>query len=251
MVDIPKTSPGAPAQVASLHAGQVLHTLESLAKRIIACQRCPRLVEHRAQVSRAKKKGFESWDYWGRPLPGFGDPAARLAIIGLAPAAHGGNRTGRLFTGDASARFLVSALHETGFANQPTSEHRDDGLQLTDAYLTAAARCCPPNDKPTTQELANCSEYLAAELRALPNTRIVLALGRIAFAAYLSFLAKEAAIKTALPFKHGAFYQFGEGVPVLCVSYHPSPRNTLTGRLRRQDFLALLRKVRRALDDTP
>ncbi|MSQ11630.1 MAG: uracil-DNA glycosylase [Dehalococcoidia bacterium] len=160
-------------------------SLETLNSQIVACRRCPRLVAYRQRVARTRKPQYQHWEYWGRPLPGFGDPAARLLIVGLAPAGHGGNRTGRVFTGDPSAAFLMRALHEAGFANQPTSEHREDGLRLRDAYIAAAVRCAPPENRPTSKEERNCLPYLVQELTLLPNVRVVLALGGIAFSASL------------------------------------------------------------------
>ena len=192
-----------------------------------------------------KRRGYEAWDYWSRPVPSLGDPDARVVAIGLAPAAHGGNRTGRIFTGDASARFLMEALYETGFASQPTSEHRNDGLQLYDLYLTAAARCAPPADKPTKQELANCASYLAEELALLPFLRVVLALGRVAFEAYLRLVSEKVGKPVRLAFHHGVRYEMPVGGLALYASYHPSPRNHRTGRLTRESFVDVLRQVRR------
>ena len=218
--------------------------LEALQQRIIQCRKCPRLVLHRERSGELKRRSFQEWEYWSRPVPSFGDPEARVAIIGLAPAAHGGNRTGRMFTGDASARFLMEALYEVGFANQPSSKHRDDGLALRGAYLTAALRCAPPGDKPTTAELANCAPYLEEELALLPRLRAVLVLGRIAFDAYLRLVSREMGKRARLPFTHGARYLLDEERPVLYVSYHPSPRNHNTGRRTRSSVVAVLEQVR-------
>ena len=200
---------------------------------------------HRERTGEMKKPSFQDWDYWSRPVPSFGDPGARVCAIGLAPAAHGGNRTGRIFTGDASARFLMDALYETGFASQPTSEHREDGLVLRGLYVTAAVRCAPPGDKPIREEMINCAPFLAQELASLPELRAVLVLGRIAFDAYLRLVAQSRGEPVRLPFRHGARYQLGEGTPTLFVSYHPSPRNHNTGRLTRASFVAVLEEVRR------
>ena len=219
--------------------------LEALQQRIILCRRCPRLVLHRERSGELKRRSFREWEYWSKPVPSFGDPEARVAIIGLAPAAHGGNRTGRMFTGDASARFLMEALYETGFASQPSSEHRDDGLLLRGVYITAAVRCAPPADKPTRQEEANCADYLAQELALLTDLRAVVALGRIAFEAYLRLVSQEQGEPIRLPFRHGASYRQVEGMPTLFVSYHPSPRNHNTGRLTRYSLVALLQEVKR------
>lgn len=221
--------------------------LEALQRRIIQCGRCPRLVLHRERSGEIKRRSFREWEYWSKPVPSFGDPEARVAIIGLAPAAHGGNRTGRMFTGDASARFLVEALYQVGFANQPSSEHRDDGLTLRGAYLTAALRCAPPGDKPTPTELADCAPYLDEELALLPRLRAVLVLGRIAFDAYLRLVSRDLEKRARPPFIHGARYLLDEERPVLYVSYHPSPRNHNTGRLTRSSFVAVLERVRREI----
>lgn len=215
-----------------------------LRRQVVACRLCPRLVEHREAAATAKKPAFREWDYWARPVPGFGDPKARVVAIGLAPAAHGGNRTGRMFTGDASARFLMQALYEAGFASQPTSEHRGDGLELHGLYLTAAARCAPPQDKPTSQELATCAPYLRAELDLLREARIVLALGRVAFDAYLRLASAWAGRPLRFAFAHGARHEMPIGPQTLYASYHPSPRNHQTGRLNEEQFLEVLRRVK-------
>ena len=235
------------AEAPSPQRGPIASELSRVSLRIVSCTRCPRLVEYREQVARTKRKSLEHWHYWGRPVPGYGDPLARLVIVGLAPAAHGANRTGRMFTGDASAQFLTKTLYQTGFASQPTSEHSQDGLQLIDAYLTAALRCAPPGNLPTAGELRNCSPYLGEELRALSNKQVLLALGRIAFSACSEFLRQEYDIGSNFPFKHGAFYHFGEGIPNLAVSYHPSPHNTLTGRLKPESFLEVFEQTRQRL----
>ncbi|MEM2915542.1 MAG: uracil-DNA glycosylase, partial [Candidatus Bathyarchaeia archaeon] len=171
----------------------VENALKSLAERIISCERCSRLRAYCQKIAQEKKKSFKNWAYWGKPLPGFGDSKAKLLIIGLAPAAHGGNRTGRMFTGDSSGDWLIRALYEVGLANQPLSVNRDDGLKLNSAYITAVVRCAPPGNKPNKDEIANCSLYLAEELRLLKGVMIVLTLGRIAFDTYLSHLPKDLA----------------------------------------------------------
>ncbi|MFQ5837907.1 MAG: uracil-DNA glycosylase [Thermoplasmata archaeon] len=223
--------------------------LPRLRESIIACRKCPRLVEHRESVSREKRKAFIDWTYWGRPVPGFGDPGAQLVIIGLAPAAHGGNRTGRVFTGDPSASFLMRGLHEAGFANQPTSESRDDGLRLLNAYMTAAVRCAPPGNRPTSEEVRNCAPYLWRELDIL-HPKSLLVLGRLAFDAAMAYLGDRYGVrKKAATFRHGAVYRFSEEAPVLFVSYHPSPRNTQTGLLKRESFQDLLARVREDIED--
>lgn len=222
--------------------------LARLQEVVVACRRCPRLVTYRERVAREKVRRYRNEAYWGRPLPSFGDPAARLLIVGLAPAAHGGNRTGRMFTGDDSGHWLSRALYATGFANQPTSSHRGDGLRLKDAYITASLRCVPPKNRPTVQELANCQPYFLLELGLLAEVRVVVALGRIAFDAYLR--AREAlghpSAKPRPRFAHNRAWRFPEGA-TLIASYHPSRQNTQTGKLTRRMFGAVFRKARRAL----
>ncbi len=216
-----------------------------LEKRIINCQRCPRLVKFRQEVARRKRKEYQDWDYWGRPLPGFGSKNARLLILGLAPAAHGGNRTGRVFTGDPSAQFLFQHLHAVGLANHPYSISRDDGLELTDTYITAAVKCVPPENRPISRERVNCSEYLAEELRLQDSLRVVLVLGGFAFEAYKRFLTDALRLETTgLRFRHGAIYRFRRGFPSLYASYHPSPHNTNTGKLTSAMFREVLEKIK-------
>ncbi len=233
--------------------------LTVLNREVIACTRCPRLVEYRQQVAREKRRAYRDWDYWGKPVPGFGDPHARVLILGLAPGAHGSNRTGRPFTGDASGNFMYPVLYETGFANQPTATHRNDGLKLKDLYITAAARCAPPDNKPLPSELANCSEYLDRELEGLKNVKVIVALGKIGFDAYLNYLkrqlahpnvAKNATLewgtrlsKRSYLFKHGASYEMPNG-KVLLASYHPSNQNTQTGKLTREMFVKIFEEAR-------
>ena len=220
-----------------------------LQQQIIVCQRCPRLVRHCRKVAREKRRAFQEWDYWGRPLPSFGDPGARLLILGLAPAAHGGNRTGRMFTGDRSGDFLYGALYRAGFACQPTAVHRGDGLQLRDAYITAVVRCAPPGNKPTLEEQARCRPFLARELELLPNVRAVLALGKIGFDGYLRLLRDTGRITSLAPYRfaHGARYALPPPLPVLFACYHPSQQNTFTGKLTPRMLDGLLRRVRRFL----
>ncbi|MBI2872194.1 MAG: uracil-DNA glycosylase [Chloroflexi bacterium] len=221
--------------------------LAVLNQQVIACRLCPRLVAYREKVGRTKKPAFAHWDYWSRPVPGFGDPLAALLIVGLAPAAHGGNRTGRVFTGDSSARFLMSALHEAGLASQATSEHASDGLELYNTYICAAVRCVPPHDRPAPEELRNCLPYLVSELELLSNIKVVLALGRFAFRACLRALEQRAGRRLEATFAHGASHSFSPSLPTLFASYHPSPRNTNTGRLTRASLVALLLEVRKLL----
>jgi uracil-DNA glycosylase family 4 len=215
---------------------------------VVACRKCPRLVEHRERSAREKVRRYRQEEYWGKPIPGLGDPEARLLIVGLAPAAHGGNRTGRIFTGDRSGDFLYRALHRAGFANQPWSRHRDDGLRLRDCYIAAAVRCVPPANKPTPTEIATCRSYLVEEIRQLRRVRAVVALGRIAFDAFLKAWA-EAARPLPSPrpkFAHGSATDLPGGVRLLA-SYHPSQQNTQTGRLTSAMFHRIFARARRAL----
>jgi uracil-DNA glycosylase family 4 len=216
---------------------------------IVACTACPRLVEWRQKVAQEKRRAFRDWDYWGRPVPGFGDRQARLVIIGLAPAAHGANRTGRMFTGNGSGDTLTAALHRAGFANQLTSRRRDDGLQLRETFLTAVARCAPPKNKPTGDEMDNCQGFLVRELALLSSTRVVLTLGRIAFDRYRRLLRKQGAALPRLTFHHGACYRLEPPLPALVVSYHPSRQNTQTGRLTEEMLDEVFAQVRRLLDE--
>lgn len=222
-------------------------TWARLRREIISCTLCPRLVRYRGKVAREKKKQFMNWKYWGAPLPGFGEAEGELVIIGLAPAAHGGNRTGRMFTGDGSASFLMRALHAAGFANQPTSEHKRDGLRLINAFMTAVVRCAPPENKPSVTELANCSSYLDRELALLSHARVVLTLGQVAFKGYLGHLKGRGACVPRLGFKHGEIYSLPAGFPVLVASYHPSRQNTQTGRLTARMMDQALASVKKVL----
>jgi len=223
---------------------------EELNSQIVACEACPRLVAYRQEVARTKRRAFRDWEYWGRPVPGFGDRNARLLIVGLAPAAHGANRTGRMFTGNGSGDTLMAALHRAGFANQPTSRHRDDGLELHDVFLTAVVRCAPPKNRPTRQEQINCRNYLARELELLSLVRVVLALGRIAFEGYLALLRERGVQVPRLPFRHGASYEFEPPLPTLVVSYHPSRQNTQTGRLTEAMLDEVFEQIRGLLAST-
>ncbi len=220
--------------------------LAVLNAEIIACTRCPRLVEHREKIAREKRRAYRDQEYWGKPVPGFGDPRARVLILGLAPGAHGSNRTGRMFTGDGSGYFLYPVLHDAGFASQADSRHRGDGLHLRDAYITAMARCAPPANKPTPQELANCAPFLYRELALLKDVRVVVALGKVAFDGYLRYLKRSGAITTArgLRFGHGARYTLPDG-KILLASYHPSMQNTNTGKLTRPMLLKIFRTAAR------
>lgn len=221
--------------------------LTTLACTLTACRRCPRLVAWREEVARVKRRAFQDDLYWGKPVPGFGDPAARVLIVGLAPGAHGANRTGRMFTGDSSGDFLYAALYRAGFASQPTSHRRDDGLVLRDMFITAACRCAPPDNKPTAAELAACLPFLTAEIALLPNIEVVVALGRIAFEAVLRAYGVQRPGPSAPAFAHNARSALGPGLPTLISSYHPSRQNTQTGRLTAEMFDAVWAQVRACL----
>jgi uracil-DNA glycosylase family 4 len=221
----------------------------SLESTITACRLCPRLVAWREEVARVKRRAYRDENYWGKPVPGFGDPAARVLIVGLAPGAHGANRTGRMFTGDSSGDFLYAALHRAGFASQPTSRERDDGLTLQDAYISAACRCAPPDNKPAPDELTACRPFLAQESALLENVRIAVALGRIAFDAVLQVYADRTQPFFRQPlFAHNAASSLGDGLPMLVTSYHPSRQNTQTGRLTTEMFNDVWTSVRRLLE---
>jgi uracil-DNA glycosylase family 4 len=208
-------------------------TLATVRAEIVACNDCPRLRRYCARVAEEKKAAHRDDTYWGRPVPGFGDPRARLLLVGLAPAAHGANRTGRVFTGDGSGDFLLSALHATGFANIPTSRSADDGLVLRDAYILAAVRCAPPDNKPLPGEIERCRRHLAAEVAALPSVRVVVALGKIGHDAYLAHVAAVHGVRPRPrpAFGHGSEARLDPGLPILLGSYHPSRQNTNTGKL--------------------
>jgi len=226
-----------------------VESLRVLEQEIIVCRKCPRLVRYREEVARVKRRAFRDQVYWGRPVPGFGDAHAKLLILGLAPAAHGANRTGRVFTGDRSGDFLYRELWRAGFASQPESRQRDDGLQLTNAFISATIRCAPPDNKPLPEEIRNCTPYLESELDLL-RPRAVLALGRIAFDAYLRILKQRAALDRTSQFKfsHGASYHLPNPLPRLYASYHPSQQNTQTGRLTPAMMASVLRQIRTFLD---
>jgi uracil-DNA glycosylase family 4 len=223
----------------------VADSLEIVRREVVACSRCPRLVRYRERVARERKREFRHEEYWGRPVPGFGDPHARLVAVGLAPAAHGSNRTGRVFTGDRSAAFLVRAFHDAGFANQPTSLQRGDGLRYHDLYVTAALRCAPPDNRPTPEERANCAPFLERELRLLTETRAILALGGFAWEAVRDVAPRVyGGERPTGEFAHGACLPLGPGRPMLWGSYHPSPQNTNTGRLTLPMLVDLLNRIR-------
>ncbi len=219
-------------------------SLAELESDVVECRRCPRLVEWREQVAREKRAAFAGEEYWGRPVPGFGVPDARLLVVGLAPAAHGANRTGRMFTGDRSGDWLYAALHRAGFANEPTSEHRDDGLELNDCWVAAPVKCVPPKNRPTSEERDNCAPYLAAELELLP-TRVVVALGAFGWDAALRHLGVP---RPKPRFGHGAEVEL-DGI-VLLGSYHVSQQNTFTGRLTEDMLDTVFERAKQILADT-
>jgi uracil-DNA glycosylase family 4 len=222
--------------------------LAALNEEIVVCRKCARLVEYREAVAREKRRAFRDWTYWGKPIPGFGDAEAQLLILGLAPAAHGGNRTGRVFTGDRSADFLFAALYEAGFANQPTSVRRDDGLRLNNVYIAATIRCAPPANKPLPSEIQNCRGYLECEMDVL-KPRAVLALGKIAWDAYLEILKQRGTIasRAAFRFAHGAEAELPGASGRLFGVYHPSQQNTQTGRVTPAMYAQVLARIRRFL----
>jgi len=213
---------------------------------VVSCTRCPRLIEHCRKVAREKRRAYLDWDYWGKPVPGFGDLNARVLILGLAPGAHGSNRTGRPFTGDGSGYFMYPVLHKVGFASQPNATHKGDGLKLKDAYITAVARCAPPGNKPSPEELANCSEFLDRELEGLKKVKVILVLGKIAFDGYLNYLKRRGVVqnKTQYIFGHAAEYRLPNS-KILLASYHPSMQNTLTGKLTEKMFLKVVKDAAR------
>lgn len=226
-----------------------MRSLSVLNSRITGCTACPRLVAHRRVIAKTKRKQYRDWIYWGRPVPGFGDPEARLYVLGLAPAAHGGNRTGRVFTGDRSGDWLYEALHRYGFANQALSQHRDDDLRLSDCYIGATVRCAPPDNKPAPREFNACRPFLKEEMRLLRNAQVVVALGKIAFDHYLKACREEGLrLPAPLPaFGHAAVHRLPWGVHLIG-SYHPSQQNTFTGRLTRPMFHSVFRIARRLIE---
>jgi uracil-DNA glycosylase len=219
-------------------------TLALLNARIVECELCPRLRAHSAEVARKKRRAYADWEYWGRPVPSFGDEKARVLALGLAPGAHGSNRTGRPFTGDGSGDFLYPVLHEAGFASQPASTRRDDGLKLKDLWITSVARCAPPGNKPTPEELRNCAPWLDEEMRLLKNLRVVVCLGRIAFDGLLAHETRmgKPVARAEFVFAHGAEYTLPSGL-IAMASYHPSLQNTNTGKLTRAMFLKVFMRA--------
>jgi uracil-DNA glycosylase len=224
--------------------------LNILNQEVISCTLCARLVVYREQIAREKRRAYLDWEYWGKPVPGFGDPNARVLVLGLAPGAHGSNRTGRPFTGDASGNFMYPVLYETGFASQPCATSREDGLILNDLYITAAARCAPPDNKPLPTELSNCAPYLERELQGLKRLKVIVALGKIGFDAYLNYLKHlgQLSSKGSYVFAHGAKYRMPDGCTLLA-SYHPSNQNTQTGKLTRLMFVEIFKEAARLVSD--
>jgi uracil-DNA glycosylase len=225
-------------------------SLTQLNQTLVACTLCPRLVAYREEIGRVKRRAYMDWEYWAKPVPGFGDPNARVLILGLAPGAHGSNRTGRPFTGDGSGYFMYPVLYETGFASQSMATSREDGMKLTDAYITAAVRCAPPGNKPTPEEIANCAHFLDAELALLRHVVLVVALGKIGFDAYLNYLRRQAVIKSRAPYEfgHGVEYQMPNGIRLLG-TYHPSMQNTNTGKLTKEMFRKIFERARALVHD--
>lgn len=220
-------------------------SLAALNARIVACERCPRLRAHCAEVARVRRRAYADWEYWGRPVPSFGDPQARVLALGLAPGAHGSNRTGRPFTGDGSGDFLYPILHEAGFASLPQGRSRDDGMKLTDLWITSVVRCAPPANKPAPEELRSCSSWMDDEMALLKNLRVVVCLGRIAFDGLLAHEQRKGAklVRGNYPFAHSAEYTLLSGLTAI-VSYHPSLQNTNTGKLTRPMFLDIFMRAR-------
>jgi uracil-DNA glycosylase len=221
-----------------------MDSFKQLAADVTACTLCPRLMEHCQKMARVKRRAYMDWEYWGKPVPGFGDGNARVLLLGLAPGAHGSNRTGRPFTGDGSGGFLYPVLHKTGFASQPHSTNMGDGMKLIDAYITSVGRCAPPGNKPLPNELANCSQFLDREIALLRNVKVVVALGKIAFDGYLAYLKRRGLLqtKTAYVFGHGERYRMPDGKWLLA-SYHPSQQNTQTGKLTERMFIEIFRRA--------
>jgi uracil-DNA glycosylase family 4 len=224
-----------------------LKELERINEEIVNCRKCPRLVEYRERIAKEKVRRFKNWKYWGKPITSFGNVHARLVLIGLAPAAHGGNRTGRIFTGDSSGDWVFKALYEVGLANKPKSISRDDGLEVYKTFITAALKCVPPKNRPTREELENCSKFLRRELDLLKNAKVVIVLGRIAFDSYLRYL-KSRGYQVNFKFKHFGIYKFNK--ITLITSYHPSRQNTQTGKLKWNDWLKVFKEAKRIILET-
>ena len=221
-------------------------TIEQLKRKIIDCRKCDRLVQFREKIASEKRKAYSNWEYWGKPVPGFGSENAKIMVLGLAPAAHGGNRTGRVFTGDRSAEFLFRCLHHVGLSNQASSEYRNDGLEL-DGFITTAVKCVPPGDKPTPKEKENCEVFLNKEFEMLKNIKVVLGLGKIGFDSYLKYVRKKYPIKMKdYKFGHGVRYEMPDKL-ILFGAFHPSPRNVNTGRLNFEMMVEFLKRIKSEL----
>ena len=227
--------------------GEIKDQWHSLDRELLTCRKCPRLVDWREEVARVKRRAYLDWDYWGKPVPGFGDQDARLLVVGLAPGAHGANRTGRMFTGDGSGDFLYPALFQAGFANQPQALQRGDGLQLKDMFISAVCRCVPPGNKPKADEISNCLPYLEKEIDLLSRLKVIVALGRLAFDQTLRIYRRRTGERLRFKFEHGGQYQLGEELPWLVASYHPSRQNTQTGRLTEAMFAEMWEKANKIL----
>ena len=229
-------------------------SLQKMNAEVVACDRCQRLRDHCTQIAQLRRRAYAGWEYWGKPVPSFGDPAARILILGLAPGAHGSNRTGRPFTGDGSGNFLFPVLHQAGLASQPQASSRDDGMKLNGLWITSVARCAPPANKPTPAELRNCAPWLDREMSLLVNLRVAVCLGRIAWDGLLAWAQRSGAngslARSSFAFAHGAEFTLPGGLRIL-TSYHPSLQNTNTGRLTRQMFLAIFRRARQLAGDAP
>jgi len=225
----------------------IVDSWDELEHAIITCRKCPRLVAWREEVARTKRRAYRDADYWGKPIPGFGDPDARVLILGLAPGAHGSNRTGRMFTGDSSGETLFGALYRTGFANQPTAHGRNDGLKLSDVFITAVGRCAPPANRPTTQELANCRPFLMREIALLPRLEVIVVLGQVAFDGYRRLLKETGHVVPKMKFAHGMDAAIPGPIPKMVASYHPSRQNTQTGRLTIEMFDSIFVGLRNRL----
>lgn len=227
----------------------MIQTLQSLEAELTTCRKCPRLVAWREKVARTKRRAFQNEAYWGKPVPGFGDPQSKVMIVGLAPGAHGSNRTGRMFTGDASGDFLYPALYRAGFASHSHADHVDDGLELHQVFITAICRCVPPQNRPKTDEIMNCLPWMAAEVELLTDLKGFVALGRIAFDGILRMVKMQGITLPKMEFGHNRFYEMGEGLPWLLASYHPSQQNTLTGRLTEAMFDEVWDRVKALLEN--
>jgi uracil-DNA glycosylase family 4 len=250
---MPRRDPGTPYVLSGSPVTQPAATIKRVSSalavlnnEVVSCVRCPRLVAYREQIGRERRRAYRDCEYWARPVPGFGDPHARVLVLGLAPGAHGSNRTGRPFTGDASGKFMYPILYKVGFASQPTADHCNDGLRLIDCYITAAVRCAPPDNKPLPLELANCAHFLDRELLLLKKVKIVVALGKIGFDAYLNYLKRKGVLRTKVGyiFAHGARYRLPNDITLLA-SYHPSNQNTATGKLTAAMFEAVFHEARK------